>query len=433
MNKNTIAIISALGIIILTGVVGYFLLTSKTQPQPIKVISSFEECAQAGYPILESYPEQCQTPDGQSFTKGLTPQEAVLGNQVTLRVNEQVKFDDGLVITLTEINDSRCKQGVQCIWQGELSSTFIILGGNVSEFKEIQLGTVTAKSATQNGYTFTLKEATEINATITVTKKATISPPTPTPTPIPPVACTADAKQCSDGSYVGRTGPKCEFTACPGENSAQVSLREGQREGPLLVQKIYPTYITGQVYREYPVATDQGSPITMYIGDSASNGCTVTLTLIRIQNGIAVFTKTTDYNRPCPICLAENTFIDTPAGEIAVQNLTAGMEVWTVNNSGIKVSAKILKTGRTLVPETHRVMHFVLSDNRELFVSPGHPTSDGRLAGTVLAGDTLDGAKVLSAILVPYEDEYTYDILPAGETGQYWSNGILMSSTLITS
>jgi hypothetical protein len=29
------------------------------------------------------------------------------------------------------------------------------------------------------------------------------------------VACTMEAKQCPDGSYVGRTGPKCEFAACP--------------------------------------------------------------------------------------------------------------------------------------------------------------------------------------------------------------------------
>lgn len=34
-----------------------------------------------------------------------------------------------------------------------------------------------------------------------------------------PVACTMEAKQCSDGSYVGRTGPKCEFAACPAVNS----------------------------------------------------------------------------------------------------------------------------------------------------------------------------------------------------------------------
>ncbi|MBX4209290.1 hypothetical protein KW799_01140 [Candidatus Parcubacteria bacterium] len=30
------------------------------------------------------------------------------------------------------------------------------------------------------------------------------------------VYCTLDAKLCPDGSYVGRTGPKCEFAQCPG-------------------------------------------------------------------------------------------------------------------------------------------------------------------------------------------------------------------------
>lgn len=29
------------------------------------------------------------------------------------------------------------------------------------------------------------------------------------------IACTQDAKECPDGSYVGRTGPHCEFAACP--------------------------------------------------------------------------------------------------------------------------------------------------------------------------------------------------------------------------
>jgi hypothetical protein len=28
-------------------------------------------------------------------------------------------------------------------------------------------------------------------------------------------ACTTEAKQCPDGSYVGRSGPACEFAACP--------------------------------------------------------------------------------------------------------------------------------------------------------------------------------------------------------------------------
>ena len=35
--------------------------------------------------------------------------------------------------------------------------------------------------------------------------------------PIYPTACTADAMQCPDGSYVGRTGPNCEFK-CPRVN-----------------------------------------------------------------------------------------------------------------------------------------------------------------------------------------------------------------------
>lgn len=29
------------------------------------------------------------------------------------------------------------------------------------------------------------------------------------------IFCTQDAKLCPDGSYVGRSGPKCEFTPCP--------------------------------------------------------------------------------------------------------------------------------------------------------------------------------------------------------------------------
>lgn len=34
------------------------------------------------------------------------------------------------------------------------------------------------------------------------------------------VLCAQDAKQCSDGSYVGRTGPKCEFV-CPKEQPSE--------------------------------------------------------------------------------------------------------------------------------------------------------------------------------------------------------------------
>ncbi len=48
---------------------------------------------------------------------------------------------------------------------------------------------------------------------------APVDVPVPTPEPVE-VMCTADAMQCPDGSYVGRTGPNCEFV-CP-EASAPV-------------------------------------------------------------------------------------------------------------------------------------------------------------------------------------------------------------------
>lgn len=35
------------------------------------------------------------------------------------------------------------------------------------------------------------------------------------------VVCTMEAKLCPDGSYVGRTGPNCEFAACPGATSTK--------------------------------------------------------------------------------------------------------------------------------------------------------------------------------------------------------------------
>lgn len=33
------------------------------------------------------------------------------------------------------------------------------------------------------------------------------------------VACTMDAKKCSDGSFVGRVAPDCEYASCPDEKT----------------------------------------------------------------------------------------------------------------------------------------------------------------------------------------------------------------------
>lgn len=43
----------------------------------------------------------------------------------------------------------------------------------------------------------------------------TLSAPQATASTTLPKACTMEAKLCPDGSYVGRTGPNCEFSPCP--------------------------------------------------------------------------------------------------------------------------------------------------------------------------------------------------------------------------
>ncbi|MDP2734951.1 MAG: hypothetical protein Q8P12_01960 [bacterium] len=42
------------------------------------------------------------------------------------------------------------------------------------------------------------------------------------------IACTQEAKLCPDGSYVGRTGPNCEFAACPGEGGEWRTFRNDE-------------------------------------------------------------------------------------------------------------------------------------------------------------------------------------------------------------
>jgi hypothetical protein len=209
-----------------------------------------------------------------------------------------------------------------------------------------------------------------------------------------------------------------------------ISLHEGERSGPFLLEKIYPDDVTGLNFREYPIAIDKGSPVTLRIGDIVSNGCTVKLRLIGIDKASATFIKWTDSARPCPICLAEDTLIETPLGAIPVQQLKAGMAIWSVNLAGERIAEIVVKASKTPVPATHRVIHLRFEDGREVFVSPGHPTIDGRRVGDLKVGEFYNGSIIAMTELIPYDKKSTYDILPSGETGFYWANGVLLGSTL---
>lgn len=56
-------------------------LSNIAKQQRVISIGSFEECALAGYPIMESYPERCATPDGRTFVN--EKQQPVTSNDGT--------------------------------------------------------------------------------------------------------------------------------------------------------------------------------------------------------------------------------------------------------------------------------------------------------------------------------------------------------------
>jgi hypothetical protein len=147
--------------------------------------------------------------------------------------------------------------------------------------------------------------------------------------------------------------------------------------------------------------------------------------------GSVTLTSATKTGPPvCPICLAAGTLIATPQGPMVVTALKPGMVVWTQSPDGRRVEEPIMEVGSTAVPPGHMMVHVRLADGRELLASPGHRTGDGRALGTLATGDSVDGSTVTVWELVPYGGERTYDLLPAGPTGTYWADGILLSSTL---
>src|SRR5881628_773617 len=148
------------------------------------------------------------------------------------------------------------------------------------------------------------------------------------------------------------------------------------------------------------------------------------------RGNITVASRTPSGQPPCPICLARGTRIATPSGDVAVEDLRVGDIVWTRDATGARVAAPLVEIGSTPVPATHRIVQLRLSDGRAVDVSPGHPTADGRKVGDLAAGDLYDGAVVVSAELSPYAGGATFDVLPAGATGIYWANGVLLGSTI---
>src|SRR5213593_2660263 len=67
---------------------------------------------------------------------------------------------------------------------------------------------------------------------------------------------------------------------------------------------------------------------------------------------ITVASQTPSGPPPCPICLAIGTLIATPNGDVAVEKLAVGDLVWTRDEAGLRVAARLTAVGTTPVPAT---------------------------------------------------------------------------------
>ncbi len=73
LNNHGYGLVELLIVIAMFAVVGATIWLAISRPDPEtpedSTINSFEDCVNAGYPVAESYPRQCYTPEGQHFVE----------------------------------------------------------------------------------------------------------------------------------------------------------------------------------------------------------------------------------------------------------------------------------------------------------------------------------------------------------------------------
>jgi len=85
------------------------------------VITNFDECAAAGYPIQETFPEQCSTPDGRTFVNedqsGSSNSQATEGGCAIAGCSSQLCVEgvESDIVTTCEFRpEYACYQAARC-------------------------------------------------------------------------------------------------------------------------------------------------------------------------------------------------------------------------------------------------------------------------------------------------------------------------------
>ncbi len=144
------------------------------------------------------------------------------------------------------------------------------------------------------------------------------------------VACTMEARLCPDGSYVGRTGPDCEFAACPETGDAPV-VGAGEHCGGFIQNA--PVCVTGYHCQLFTSRPDTGGTC---IADSSGGGG-----ILPYNSGVrgTVLTSPTcpvEQNPPQPQCAAQPY-----ATTVAVFRANNSVTPFATTRSGIDGSFQI--------------------------------------------------------------------------------------------
>ncbi len=97
---------------------------------------------------------------------------------------------------------------------------------------------------------------------------------------------------------------------------------------------------------------------------------------------------------------------------------------------GRVVAVPVRETRRVPVTGRHTVVRVTLATGAVLEISAPHPTADGRRFGELRAGSHLGGIEIVAVERVPYPYGFTYDLLPASDSGTYFAGEALIGSTL---
>ncbi len=106
MNKNRNVLLAVLGVVLIIGVIVALRANDSSGE-----ISSFTECVQAGNPVMESHPRQCQTEDGRVFVEDVEDPNATTSTQSVTVAGAVEEVDtsqisvDGPYIISVETND----------------------------------------------------------------------------------------------------------------------------------------------------------------------------------------------------------------------------------------------------------------------------------------------------------------------------------------